>query len=92
MAKLKFTILSFAFLIIAVLFSVGYNLYTKKIPLLTLQHSYSKEILTISRKGELLAGDKVIGEFKSEDNFLGIVDPWKSKERFLCLSNKRKIR
>ena len=74
MAKLKFTILSFAFLIIAVLFSVGYNLYTKKIPLLTLQHSYSKEILTISRKGELLAGDKVIGEFKSEDNFLGIVE------------------
>lgn len=74
MAKLKFIILSFAFLIIAVSLSVGYNFYTKKTPLLTLQHSYSKEILTTSRKGELLAGDKVIGEFKSEDNFLGIVE------------------
>lgn len=73
MAKLKFIILSLIFLIIAVLLSVGYNFYTKKTPLLTLHHSYSKETLTISKEGELLAGDKVIGEFKSEDNFLGIV-------------------
>jgi len=74
MAKLKFITLSFVFLIIAVLLSIGYSFYTKKTPLLTLRHSYSKEILTIPRKGELLAGDKVIGEFKSEDNFLGIVE------------------
>jgi len=74
MAKLKFIILSFVFLIIVVSLSVGYNFYTKKTPLLTLRHSYSKEILTIPREGELLAGDKVIGEFKSEDNFLGIVE------------------
>lgn len=71
--KLKFIILSFLFLIIAVLLSVGYNFYTKKTPLLTLNHSYSKEILTTSKEGELLVGDKIIGEFKSEDNFLGIV-------------------
>lgn len=61
-------------MIIAVSISVGYNFYTKKTPLLTLRHNYSKEMLAIPRKGDILAGDKVIGEFKSEDNFLGIVE------------------
>lgn len=74
MTKLKFIILSFVFLIIAVSLSAGYSFYTKKTPLLTLRYSYPKEILVIPREGELLAGDKVIGEFKSEDNFLGIVE------------------
>lgn len=74
MAKSKFIILSFIFLIIAVLLSVGYNFYTKKTPLLTLRHDYLKEIITTSRDGKLLAGDKITGEFQSEDNFLGIVE------------------
>lgn len=74
MTKLKLIVLSFVFLIIAVSLSVGYNFYTKKTPLLTLHHNYSRGILAISREGDLLAGDKVVGEFKSEDNFLGIVE------------------
>lgn len=74
MKKSKLIVLLSLFLIPAILLSIGYGFYTKKTPLLTLQYNFSKEILTIPRQGELLMGDKVIGKFKSQYNFLGIIE------------------
>lgn len=74
MKKLKLISLVFIFLILSLLLSIGYEIFLQKTPFFTLYENYSKDILTIPRQGELLMGDKVIGKFKSHDNFLGIVE------------------
>lgn len=74
MKKSKRIALAILLFLLTMLFGLGYGYYEKKFPLLTTVTTYSRDTLIIPRNGELLAGDIVKGEFKSNDNFLGIVE------------------
>lgn len=69
----KITLL-IAIVLVSAALSLGYDFYSKKTPLLTVQHSYQREILNIPVGNEILAGNDIRGNFKAQDNYLGIVE------------------
>ena len=76
MNNLKSFIFFTTLFIVAIVLSAAYSFSVSRnrVSLLTLKHSYHKESFVVSKTGELLSGDKLIGEFRAHDNNLGIIE------------------
>lgn len=55
------------------LIALAFSLYKDKDNLSVLTYSYEKNVLKGLKKGEMLKGEKVVGEFEARENNLGII-------------------
>jgi len=74
MKSLKIILLYVILFVVSVLLTLAYFYYIEKNSLSILKHNYSKQSFNVFPITEIIAGEKISGEFRAKEDNLGIIE------------------